>query len=105
VASGDKKRISKILAPEFQIARADGSAYGAAHYLESDPPKITGSPTVANLVATGFGDHLVTRNSLTLEATLGGNTMEAEAPRLTVFRRNEGAWLVVAHANFANVKQ
>src|SRR5215470_257690 len=30
VASGEKERIGSMLAPEFQIARADGSAYGAA---------------------------------------------------------------------------
>ena len=105
VASGEKKRIGSVLAPEFQIARADGSAYGAAEYLESDLPKIMGSPAVENLVATGYGDLLVARYRLTFDATLGGKAVEAHAPRLTVFRRSEGAWLVVAHANFAEVKQ
>jgi hypothetical protein len=31
--------------------------------------------------------------------------MKPLAPRLTVFLRSEGAWLVVAHANFAEVAQ
>ncbi len=105
VASGEKERIGSVLAPEFQIARADGSAYGAAEYLESGLPKIAGSPAVENLVATGYGDLLVTRYWLTVDATIGGKAVEAHAPRLTVFRRSEGAWLVVAHANFAEVKQ
>jgi ketosteroid isomerase-like protein len=105
VASGDKARIDSVLAPEFQIARADGSAYGAAEYLESGLPKIAGSPAVENLVATGYGDLLVTRYRLTVDETIGGKVVEAHAPRLTVFRRSEGAWLVVAHANFAEVEQ
>ena len=45
VASGEKERIGSVLAPEFQIARADGSAYGAAEYLESGLPKIADSPS------------------------------------------------------------
>jgi ketosteroid isomerase-like protein len=105
VASGDKNRISSVLAPEFQISRADGSAYRAAEYLESDLPKITGSPAVENLIATGYGDLLVTRYQLTIDETIGGKAMKAVAPRLTVFRRSEGAWLVVAHANFAEAAQ
>jgi ketosteroid isomerase-like protein len=105
VASGEKERVGRVLAPEFQIARADGSAYGAAEYLESDLPKIAGLPAAENLVATGYGDLLVTRYALKIDATIGGKTLTAHAPRLTVFRRSEGAWLVVAHANFAQVKQ
>ncbi|WP_119275151.1 nuclear transport factor 2 family protein [Taklimakanibacter deserti] len=105
VASGEKERVRRVLAPEFQIVRADGSAYGAAEYLESDLPKIAGLPATENMVATGYGDLLVTRYALTFDATIDGKTVEARAPRLTVFRRSEGAWLVVAHANFAQVKQ
>jgi ketosteroid isomerase-like protein len=105
VASGDKARIRAVLAPEFQIARADGSAYGAADYLESGLPQITGVPVAENIVATGYGDLLVARYRLTIDATIGGKTVQAQAPRLTVFRRSEGAWLVVAHANFAALEQ
>ncbi len=105
VASGMKDKVAGVLAPEFQIARADGSAYGAADYLESGLPKIKGVPVVAKLVATGYGDHLVARYWLTIDLTVDGKAVQAYAPRLTVFRRSEGAWLVVAHANFATVKQ
>jgi hypothetical protein len=104
-ASGEKERIGGVLAPEFQIVRADGSAYGGAEYLNSGLPRITGSPVFENLVATGYGDLLVTRYQLAVDATIGGKAVEARAPRLTVFRRSEGAWLVVAHANFAEVVQ
>lgn len=103
VASGEVDRIRPILAPEFQIARADGSAYNAADYLASDLPRFTAMPSVAKLVATGYGDHLVARYWLTVDAMIGDQAMEAEAPRLTVFRRSGDTWLVVAHANFATI--
>jgi ketosteroid isomerase-like protein len=103
VSSGEVERLRSVLAPEFQIARADGSAYAAADYLASDLPKFAAVPAVAKLVATGYGDHLVARYWLAVDATIAGKAMEAEAPRLTVFRRSGDKWLVVAHANFATL--
>ena len=103
VASGEVDRIRSVLAPEFQITRADGSAYNAAEYLASDLPRFAAVPGVSKLVATGYGDHLVARYWLTVDGTIGGQAMEAKAPRLTVFRRSGDTWLVVAHANFATV--
>lgn len=105
LASGEPERIRGVLAPEFQIARADGSAYDAAGYLASDLPKIAATPKVDQLVATGYGDLLVTRYRLSIQETIGGKAVEGEAPRLTVFRRSGGAWLVAAHANFARLEQ
>jgi ketosteroid isomerase-like protein len=103
VSSGEVDRIRSVLAPEFQIARADGSAYNAADYLASELPKFAAMPGVSKLVATGYGDHLVVRYWLKVDGKIGDQAMEAEAPRLTVFRRSGDAWLVVAHANFATV--
>lgn len=105
VASGDAKRIEQILAPEFQITRADGSAYSAADYLKSDLPKFSSAPKIEKLVATGYGDLMVARYQLTIDQTRGGKVVHAHAPRLTVFRRSEGTWRVVSHANFAALKQ
>jgi ketosteroid isomerase-like protein len=105
VASGDAKRIEQILAPEFQITRADGSAYAAADYLKSDLPKFSSAPKIEKLVVTGYGDLMVTRYWLNIEQTRGGKVVHAHAPRLTVFRRSEGTWRVVSHANFAALKQ
>jgi hypothetical protein len=105
VANGEKKRIASVIAPEFQIARADGSAYGAADYLESGLPKISGTPAVENLVATGYGDLMVVRYALNIDMKVSGKAVIGHAPRLTVFRRSEGLWLVVAHANFAALKE
>jgi ketosteroid isomerase-like protein len=105
VASGAVDRIRSVLAPEFQIARADGSAHNAADYLASDLPRFAAMPRVSKLVATRYGDHLVARYWLTVDGTIGGEPMEGEAPRLTVFRRSGDTWLVVAHANFASLEK
>jgi hypothetical protein len=48
---------------------------------------------------------LVTRYQLTIDETIGGKAMKAVAPPRTLFRRTEGARLVVAHANFAEAAQ
>ena len=103
VASGEVERIRSVLAPEFQIARADGSAYTAADYVSSGLPRLSGRPGVTKLVATGYGDHIVARYWLTVDGTIGGKAVGAEAPRLTIFRRSGDDWLVVAHANFAPI--
>lgn len=83
--------------------RDNGVAYDRAQYLASDLPKIAVPPPVNDLVATGTGDVMVVRYVLTIDATVGGQAMQAEAPRLTVFRQVGGKWLVSAHANFAAI--
>ncbi len=101
VTSGDKSVVAAVLAPEFQIVRDNGVAYDRDQYLAGDLPKIAAPPPVSELVATGGGDVMVVRYVLTIDATVGGAAMQARAPRLTVFRRVGGKWLVSAHANFA----
>jgi ketosteroid isomerase-like protein len=101
-ASGDAAQVAAVMAPEFQLVRSDGSAYGAKEYLAGGMPQVTGTPKVESLVATGYGDHLVARYELIIESTLAnGKTMEERAPRMTVFRKSGDTWLVVSHANFA----
>ena len=104
VSSGDPARIEAVLAPEFQIQRADGSGYTKADYLATGLPRIPSVPVVANLVATAHNNSLmVVRYTITLppETTIGGEAVAPMAPRLTVFRREGDKWLVSAHANFA----
>ncbi len=103
VTSGDKDAVAAVLAPEFQIVRDNGVAYDRARYLASGLPKIAAPPPVSDLVATGAGDMMVVRYVLSIDATVGGAAMQARAPRLTVFRRVGGKWLVSAHANFAAI--
>lgn len=106
VASGDAAAIAKVLAPEFQIVRSDGTAYGAEEYLQSEFPRFPEPPAIGSLVVTGFGDTLVARYEITSKILLGEETEMRDAPRLTVFRRGPGgSWLVVAHSNFAALHQ
>jgi len=105
IMSRDPATLGKVLAPEFQIMRADGSGYDAAGYPASELPVIARMPTVEDLVATREGDILVTRYMVNLDSTRDGKTVEAHAPRLTVFRKSGDAWLVVAHGNFAVLEQ
>lgn len=105
IMSRDPATLGKVLAPEFQIMRADGSGYDAAGYPTSELPVIAEMPTIEDLVATREGDILVARYMVNLDSTRDGKTVEAYAPRLTVFRRSGDAWLVVAHGNFATLEQ
>jgi ketosteroid isomerase-like protein len=102
VASGDPAAIRKVLAPEFQIVRSDGTAYNAEAYLQSNFPRFPEPPQIGMLVVTGYGDHLVARYEITSKIMLGDEAEMRDAPRLTVFRKGlDGTWLVVAHSNFA----
>ncbi len=101
MVSGDVDRVEKVLAPEFQILRSDGTAYDKQAYLASDLPRFTHAPEISGLVVTGEGDLLVARYLLSSGGTLAGGAEKPQAPRLTVFRKSDDTWLVVAHANFA----
>ncbi len=103
VTSGDKSGVAALLAPEFQLVRDNGVAYDREQYLDGGLPKIAAPPPIGELVATGEGDVMVVRYVLTIDATVDGAPMQARAPRLTVFRRVGGKWLVSAHANFAAI--
>lgn len=106
VASGDPANVAKVIAPEFQIVRSDGTAYDAEAYLQSNLPRFPEPPAIGTLVATGHGDHLVARYEITSKIMLGEETELRDAPRLTVFRKApDGTWLVVAHSNFAALQQ
>ena len=106
VASGDPAAIAKVLAPEFQIVRADGTAYDAEAYLQSEFPRFPEPPQIGSLVVTGYGDYLVARYEINSKILLGDETELRHAPRLTVFRKGrDGTWLVVAHSNFAPLVQ
>jgi ketosteroid isomerase-like protein len=104
VGSGDKAVVEAMLAPEFQIVRADGATYTVADYVKDGLPTIAKAPEIDRLMGTRYGDYLVVRYWLKLDATVGGAAMERLAPRLTVFRKSGDKWLVVAHSNFAPIK-
>jgi ketosteroid isomerase-like protein len=106
VASGEVSALEAILAPEFQILRANGGGYDREGYLASELPAIDKSSEwrLEDVVATASGDLLVVRYWLVINQTIDGTPMAQRAPRLTVFRRDGDRWLVVAHANFASAR-
>jgi len=105
VVSGDVDRIRAILAPEFQIVRADGTAYDKDAYLASNLPRFPNAPKMSMLVVTGHGDILVARYVLSTGGVRGDQGEGPQAPRLTVFRKDGDTWLVVSHANFAAIQR
>jgi len=102
LASHDAAMVAKVLAPEFQIMRSDGSGYNARSYL-AHLPKFNGKPEILDLAFGANGDVLVARYNLKLAQKIGDKPVQALAPRLSVFRRNDGGWLIAAHANFAQI--
>ena len=103
--AGTPQAFDPVLAPEFQIERADGSGLDKQGYLKSNLPKFAAMPEVSGVKVTGTGDILVVRYDITLDATRDGKRVQRHAPRLTVFRKQGDAWLVVAHANFATLEK
>lgn len=102
LATDDPAAVARMLAPEFQILRADGSGYDRASYL-ANLPKFGGVPDITDMVFTSEGDLLVLRYKLRLEQKIADKPVQVLAPRLSVLRRVESVWLMVAHANFAQI--
>lgn len=103
VMAGDPAGLDGVLAPEFQILRADGRGYERAAYIAGAAASITKVQAITDIVATRHDDILVARWVIAVNETVDGRAVETRAPRLTVFRRAGGRWLVVSHANFAKI--
>jgi hypothetical protein len=105
IVTGTPQALDLVLAPEYQVERADGSGYDREGYLKSELPKVAALPEFTSVKVTGTGDLLVVRYDVTVNETRGGKTVQRHAPRLTVFRKQGDNWLVVAHANFATLEK
>jgi hypothetical protein len=102
VFTGDPAVVDKVLAEEFQILRSNGGGHDKASYLKA-LPKQTARPKFSDIIATGNGETLVIRYKLETEQTIDGIPFNGISPRLSVFRKDAGRWLMVAHANFAQL--
>ncbi len=102
IQSKDPAVVGKVLAPEFQIARSDGTGFNKADYL-NNLPKPSSPPEVDKISATVDGDLLVARYVVNVKQTIDGKEAQTVAPRLSAFRKTEGGWLLSAHANFAKI--
>ena len=100
--SGDPAQIEKVLAPEYQIMRSNGSGYDKAGYLKA-LPKQKARSKFSKIVATASGDVMVLRYMIETDQIIDGKPVEAVAPRLSVFRKDGGQWLMSAHANFSKI--
>jgi ketosteroid isomerase-like protein len=101
---GTPAALEPVLAPEFQMMRADGSGHDKKGYLGSSLPKVAAIPEFSKSTVTEKGDVLIVRYFVTVNETRDGKKLQAHAPRLTVFRKEAGKWLVVAHGNFATLE-
>lgn len=95
------KAVAAILAPEYQIMRANGVGYDSKGYI-ANVGRVSAAPDFSHedLVVTRDDDIMVVRYFLRINETIDGAEVKRRAPRLTVFRNIGGAWKAVAHANF-----
>jgi hypothetical protein len=100
--TGDPAVVDQVLAEEFQILRSNGGGHDKASYLEA-LPRQTSRSRFSDIVATGNGATLVIRYRIETEQTIDGTPVNGISPRLSVFRKEAGRWLIVAHANFAQL--
>ncbi len=100
--SGDPAQVERVLAPEYQILRSDGTGYGKEEYLTQLPTQAMRSQ-FRDIVATAQDDLMVIRYVIVTDQTIDGQAVEAISPRLSVFRKDGDTWLIVSHANFAKL--
>lgn len=97
--SGDPAQVEMVLAPEFQILRFDGTGLDRAGYLKALPQQKKRSQFSA-ITSTAGGDIMVIRYMLDTDQVINGQTVQGVSPRLSVFRKIGGQWLISAHVAF-----
>ena len=97
----DPAMLDAVLAPEFQLMRADGTTFEKAGYIASTLPIFETAPEVQDLAITGTEDLFVARYLVNAKQTRDGVALQTTAPRLSVFRKDGDKYLLVAHGNFA----
>jgi ketosteroid isomerase-like protein len=100
LASNDAATVTAVLAPEFQVQRSDGRGFTRDEYLAGGRTRQVKPPVARDLIGTEADGLLVVRYKMDVEQIADGKTIVGEAPRLTVFRKVNGRWLVVAHAAY-----
>ena len=97
------KAVEKILAPEYQIMRSNGAGFDRDGYISRGLKNVSAERDFSadGIVATRAGDIMVVRYMLRIDLTIDAKRAATRAPRLTVFRKIGGKWMVTAHANFA----
>jgi hypothetical protein len=103
LASKDVSGLDELLAPDFQVVRANGNVQDKTSYLEN-PPDVEDF-TLRN-VATRVGENTLTVSYQVnvAEVVAGAEEPSGWSPRLSVFEWQDGAWRLVAHANFGAIR-
>ncbi|MFA5039286.1 MAG: nuclear transport factor 2 family protein [Candidatus Omnitrophota bacterium] len=97
--SKDMALLERKLAQGFQSAHQDG-ARGRAEELELLRDLDISDYALSDISATREGSLLIVTYFVSVEETIDGKrTTLQKAPRLSVFREQNGAWQWVAHAN------
>ena len=102
LATNDAAAVGKLLAPEFQIMRANGKVFTKESYLKGLSGR-RANPKIRDISVTSHGDVAVVCYILEIDETLNGKAVQSLAPRLTVLRKGDEGWLIAAHANFAHI--
>lgn len=97
---GDMAAIEALLAPNFQIRRADGSTANKEQYVKT-PAVVSGFELSDQLVGLQSGQTLSVTWGMKAVETIGGvDYSAAEALRITGFEWNANKWQIVTYANF-----
>jgi hypothetical protein len=100
----DVDALDELLAPAFQVVRANGTVQDKPAYL-ADLPDL-GEFSLDSVQATVGEDELVVSYLLTVSESVEGTSQPVgPAPRLSVFEWRDGAWRLVAHANFGAIER
>jgi hypothetical protein len=95
----DVAGLTRFLAPNFQLQRADGSGDTKGAYLGKLPT--VNEFVVTDAVGTQSGDSLVVRYLANVEGMINGKAYRpGPAPRLSTFRWDGRRWQLTSHANF-----
>ncbi|MFO7633737.1 MAG: protease inhibitor I42 family protein [Caldilinea sp.] len=99
--ANDAEQVAALLAPALQIVRATGERYDASNYLDHLP--VFEAYEVSNVEVTRDGDVMVVAYTVSTATAIdnGATGFGAPAPRLTIFQQIDGAWKLLAHADFA----
>lgn len=92
--------LDDFLADGFQLQRADGTGATKAEYLVNHAV-VESFELGDEISAVQSGDLLTVRWTVVVEEAVSGQQLSRqEAPRLSVFVRDDGEWQLLAHANF-----
>jgi hypothetical protein len=92
--------VADLMAPNFQIQRADGSSANRDEYL-AKPATVDDFTLGDTVVASQSGNTLSVLWSIKVTEEVNGvQYTDVEAPRLTVFEWTGDAWQIVGYANF-----